>query len=65
MKSFKDMLDETATWKVKVQGLPGMYMNGKSAGEVKNKLRNSFRIQETLFLIFSVLCLLMLKKITD
>ena len=39
MKSFKDTLDETATWKVKVQGLPGMYMNGKSAGEVKNKLR--------------------------
>ena len=39
MKSFKDTVDETATWKVKVQGLPGMYMNGKSAGEVKNKLR--------------------------
>jgi len=39
MKSFKDTLDENATWKVKVQGLPGMYMNGKSAGEVKNKLR--------------------------
>jgi len=38
MKKFKDTLGE-ATWKVDVQGLPGMYMNGKSAGEVKNSLR--------------------------
>lgn len=42
MKSFKDTLEpinEEAIWKVDIEGLPAMYINGKSAGEVKNQLR--------------------------
>lgn len=42
MKSFKDTIEtieEEAIWKVSIEGLPAMYVNGKSAGEVKNQLR--------------------------
>lgn len=41
MKSFKETLnlEEEMSWKVEVEGLPPMYMNGRSAGEVKTKLR--------------------------
>jgi len=42
MKSFKEITHlqtEAAIWKVDIEGLPAMYLNGKSAGDVKNKLR--------------------------
>lgn len=45
MRTFKDfrLVEEeqpvSAIWKVDIQGLPSMYMNGRSAGDVKNALR--------------------------
>ena len=46
MKSFskfvaseQTQIDENASWKVEIEGLPHLYFNGKSASEVKAELR--------------------------
>jgi len=46
MKSFSKFVEskqteihENASWKVEIEGLPHLYFNGKSAGEVKAELR--------------------------
>ena len=33
------MINEEMSWKVEIEGLPPMYVNGRSAGAVKNALR--------------------------